>query len=512
MRQRKPQARILATVLFTDIVGSTQLAEELGDRRWRELVARHHRLVRQQLKRFGGREVDTAGDGFFATFDQPAAAIRCACAASDAVRDLGIEIRAGVHVGECEVMGRKLGGIAVHVGARVMAAAESGQVVVTGTTKELVSGSEIDFVDQGVHGLKGVQGEWRLFTVTAVDGTRRVPPSDAKVAAEQRATIQPTARLLRRSRLVAAGIGLLAAGAVAALLISRGFGDTDYLSHVPVNSVGRIDPASNRIAEAIPVGAKPTGVAAREGALWVLRLDSGILVRIDLSSGEQQTESTRGSPTGIAFDDEGTVWVLNALDHTVVSIDPDELVVRTQIDDLPTGTRDIAFGEGALWVTNTIRGKVHRIDPSTGTWEDVDLDDGARPTGVAVGGGVVWITNGRDLLRIDPSTNEAGTWTTLRFPADEVAFGGGAVWVTHQADDAVSRIDPDTRQARGVDTGNGPIGIDIGDGVWVTNSLDGTVWRIDPATGRPSGTIRVGGSPEGIAVGQGGVWVAVHPR
>jgi len=157
--------RVLATVLFTDIVDSTKRAAALGDRRWRDLLDRHHAIVRRELDRFHGREVDTAGDGFLARFDSPAAAIRCARAIRDAVTDAGLEVRAGVHTGECEVIGDKIGGIAVHIGARVAAAAEPGEVLVSGTVKDLVVGSDFTFADRGTHTLKGVPGEWRLYAV-----------------------------------------------------------------------------------------------------------------------------------------------------------------------------------------------------------------------------------------------------------------------------------------------------------------------------------------------------------
>jgi pimeloyl-ACP methyl ester carboxylesterase len=157
--------RVLATVLFTDIVGSTERAAELGDRRWREVLDQHHAVVRRELERFRGREVDTAGDGFFATFDGPARGVRCACAIRDAVRELDIEIRAGLHTGECELTGDgKVGGIAVHTGARVPSVASAGEVVVSSTVKDLVAGSGIEFEDRGEHDLKGV-GTWHLYSV-----------------------------------------------------------------------------------------------------------------------------------------------------------------------------------------------------------------------------------------------------------------------------------------------------------------------------------------------------------
>jgi class 3 adenylate cyclase/alpha-beta hydrolase superfamily lysophospholipase len=158
--------RVLATILFTDIVHSTERAAALGDRRWRDILEQYYALVRRELSRFRGREIDTAGDGFFAAFDGPARAIRCACRIRDSVRAIGIELRAGLHAGECEVVGTKIGGIAVHIGARVAADAAPGQILVSNTVKDLVAGSGIAFESQGVHALKGVPGEWPLFAVT----------------------------------------------------------------------------------------------------------------------------------------------------------------------------------------------------------------------------------------------------------------------------------------------------------------------------------------------------------
>jgi class 3 adenylate cyclase len=159
--------RVLSTVLFTDIVRSTERMAELGDRRWSEVKAAHHRIVRDQLARFRGREVDTAGDGFFATFDGPARAIRCASAIRAAVLTLGIEIRAGIHTGEVEIGHDGVTGLAVHIGARAMAMAEPGEVVVTSTVRDLVTGAGIEFTDRGIHMLRGVPGEWKIFAVVA---------------------------------------------------------------------------------------------------------------------------------------------------------------------------------------------------------------------------------------------------------------------------------------------------------------------------------------------------------
>jgi class 3 adenylate cyclase len=163
--QRRIPDTVLSTVLFTDVVGSSERAAELGDRAWRELLERHNELVRNELARFRGVELDTAGDGFFASFDGPARAIGCARAVIEQVRSLGLELRAGVHTGECERVAHKLAGLAVNVGARVSAAAGPGEVLVSGTVKDLVAGSGIQFADRGSRELKGLPGEWRIYSV-----------------------------------------------------------------------------------------------------------------------------------------------------------------------------------------------------------------------------------------------------------------------------------------------------------------------------------------------------------
>jgi class 3 adenylate cyclase len=165
-QQRIPET-VLATVLFTDLVGSTERAVEVGDRAWRELLEQHHAAVRRELERYRGVEVDTAGDGFFARFDGPARAIACAQAIREVVEELGLRVRAGIHTGECERVGEKIAGLAVVVGARVSSAAGPGEVLVSGTVKDLVAGSGIEFEDRGAHELKGVPGEWRLYAVRA---------------------------------------------------------------------------------------------------------------------------------------------------------------------------------------------------------------------------------------------------------------------------------------------------------------------------------------------------------
>jgi class 3 adenylate cyclase len=166
-RTQPDRDRVLATVLFTDIVDSTRHAAEMGDRRWRDLLDEHHRVVRAELERYGGQEINTAGDGFLATFKSPRRAIECAGAAAEAIRPIGLDIRAGVHTGELELSEGDVRGIAVHIGARIGALANGREVLVSGTVKDLLAGSNIVFEDRGEHQLKGVPGTWRVFAVTA---------------------------------------------------------------------------------------------------------------------------------------------------------------------------------------------------------------------------------------------------------------------------------------------------------------------------------------------------------
>jgi class 3 adenylate cyclase len=184
-RREPERGRVLQTVLFTDIVGSTQRAADVGDQRWRELLEHHDRVVREELARFDGRPLKSLGDGFLASFDGPTRAIRCTLAISDELRQVGLEIRAGIHTGECETLGDDLGGLAVHIGARIGSLARPSEVLVSGAVCDLVVGSGIGFADRGVQDLKGVPGRWRLYSVTAdrPNDTRPVQSVDHEAAA-----------------------------------------------------------------------------------------------------------------------------------------------------------------------------------------------------------------------------------------------------------------------------------------------------------------------------------------
>jgi basic membrane protein A len=216
VRRRDQPSNVLTTLVFTDIVASSQVAEELGDRRWRELLARHHRIVREGLRACGGRELDTAGDGVFARFDSPASAINFAAATADALRELGIEIRAGIHIGECEVFEGKLSGVNVHAAARTMAQAGAGEILVTGSVRDLVRGAGFGFADRGVHELRGIEGDWHLFELTSIDDSHRSPPLPEGEAQARRDQIVPPPLVKKRR------VRLAAAGAVLALVVAGG--------------------------------------------------------------------------------------------------------------------------------------------------------------------------------------------------------------------------------------------------------------------------------------------------
>jgi basic membrane protein A len=225
--KRGTPGNVLTALVFTDIVGSTEVAEELGDRRWRELLSRHHRIVREGLREYGGRELDTAGDGVFARFDSPASAINFAAATADALRELGVEIRAAIHFGECEIFEGKLSGVNVHAAARTMALAGPGEILVTGSVHDLVRGAGFGFADRGIQELRGIDGEWRIFEVTSIDESHRSPPLPEGEARARRAEIERPA-LVKRRRVRWAAVSLVVlvvlAGAAFGLIHAVGGG------------------------------------------------------------------------------------------------------------------------------------------------------------------------------------------------------------------------------------------------------------------------------------------------
>jgi class 3 adenylate cyclase len=262
MRHRGSRDRRILAILFTDIVASTEVASTLGDRRWRDLVGRHHGAVRRELRRFHGRERDTAGDGFFATFDEPTEAVHCALAIVDRVAALGLQVRAGVHIGETERIGQKVGGINVVTAARLMAMAGAGEVLTSGTLRDLVSGSDLRFEDRGTHVLKGVPGKWTVLRVL-----REAASAEPEIAAE------PDRSGWRAVPLVPfALIGAAALGGVVIALIMIGGRQTDAPVSGP-NTVTFLDADSLAVKGAVAVGNGPSTIAVNDETAWVANAD-----------------------------------------------------------------------------------------------------------------------------------------------------------------------------------------------------------------------------------------------
>ena len=454
MRQRS-DSRVLAAVLFTDIVNSSALASRVGDGRWKELIARHHGIVRRELKRFGGRELDTAGDGFYASFAGPAAAIRCACAIADAVRTLGIEIRAGVHFGECEQQKEKLGGIAVVVGARVMSLAGPGEVLVTSSTSALVAGAGLGFTERGEHSLKGVDGEWRLLAVSEVDGERELRrPTWRRLQrrmAEIHAPLSLSGRRLPSLRWVI-GIAAVLAAALVAISIPLVRGGHEPLD-IGTNSIGRINSGSGGVDLVTALGQRPGASAIGSGSLWVAEPDRGVVARLSLKDGSVIDPSIRvgSSPSGVAVGG-GSVWVANAGDGTVSRIDPGTNEVSQTLRDVGTQPSGIAFGAGALWVTDSIGAELVEVDAASGRSQHVRL--AGQPSGVAFTSRGVWL---RSPLPGSPgsipgtsaSSSATRTWATDRRPwLPPSARSGSRTTPTGPSPVSTRRPDSSRRQSR----------------------------------------------------------------
>lgn len=506
--------RRLLTVFFTDIVGSTVLAVEMGDARWRELIARHHGLVRVELKRFGGREIDTAGDGFFATFDRPAQAIRCAAAVVQAVRQLGIEVRAGLHLGEVEVAGKNVGGVAVHTGARVLSAAAPGDVLVTATLRELVAGSGLEFADRGQHALKGVPGTWQLYGLETVDGRPLEPVPDTPTAAERRAAIAaPT--ILRRRRtplLIAGSLGLLIL--VLLLLVDRGPPPTTAGHRAvepPLGSVVQFDPTTQTIKHTttpdvvVAHGGGNPKIAVGEGGIWV-RSDS--LVRIDPATGEVHHGgllATTGDPRADRGVEVGSraVWIggdLQGGQALLFRWDPatDERLPDARITSTLVAN-DIALGGNNVWVSFG-DGRLVKLDGRTLKVID-DTSAGEFADGVVVGAGGVWvldIANGT-LIGIDPRTLEKTGEATFGGSILAMAADQERVWLLDASGHDVIPVGADGIARDRIPVGPDPSGIAVGlDAVWVSDE-GGDVYRIDPLTHETT-PIHVGGHLTAIVI------------
>jgi class 3 adenylate cyclase/streptogramin lyase len=505
---------ILVTVLFTDIVGSTEVAAEMGDRRWRELLARHHRLVRAELKRFGGKEIDTAGDGFFATFARPAQAVRCACAIVQAVRELGVEVRAGVHTGEAEVMGRTFGGMAVHTGARISGLAGPGEVLVSGTLRDLIPGATLSFDDRGRHVLKGVPGEHRILAVSAVDAAPLPPPLDGEGAAARRKSVVPPPPYRGRPALIGVGLGVLAALATLILLLRP-----DEQAPTPPATVREVavmvDPAERSVEATVPL--PPSGQALLEasqvavglGSVWIV--NGECVCRIDPEIGA--VDAIRVPyPAQIALGHRAA-WVAT-LDNEIYPIEAaaDEasdaiLLTRQQIFHASVTTT-----ENAVWAAFT--NQLARIDPLRGTIE--------RPIAVAHGTDDIigvddefWVVDrlAKVLYLYNAAGRQLDSVQLQATPDDVVAGPRGELWVLNRSGGTVTRVDPDGRAGQPIRVTADPSDLAAGpDAVWVADQDGRSIQRIDPSLEQKDDPIRLPGpvSAVGVDPETGEVWAYLH--
>jgi hypothetical protein len=477
--------RRLATVLFLDIVGSTALATSLGDARWRELLTRFRRVVRAELKRHGGREQDTAGDGFFATFSEPAPALEAAAAIVHAVQQLGVDVRCGVHTGECELIDGKLGGIAVHIGSRVMALAGPAEVLVTGTVKDLVAGSGARFEDRGTHELKGVEGAWHVDALKAVE-TPLPAPLSAELAAERLELVRPSGkRPRRRAALVAVACVVIAAVLVPLLAVGGGSARA-----APTTLVG-IDPSTGRLATILRDG--PIGCPCGEN-LWAV---------------------------------SGTLWQRIGAEGTALALRNVQTGKRERTLPLERGTVDFAIGFGSVWelrhsviVSGPNAGSfiqaVDRIDELSGRRiARIPLEGDTARGSVAVGNGAVWALRSDGTLdRVDPATSRVTTSyrtgaleTTILVPVD------GYEWICECFLHQVLRFDPRTRTSKTFTFASLPFHLISVEGrsgrtLWLLDEQDATLTQINGRTGRASQTLGLSGQPSQAVVGFGSIWVA----
>jgi class 3 adenylate cyclase/streptogramin lyase len=503
----------VVTIMFTDVEGSTDVTRRLGDEEGRRVIEAYKRLVREELGRQGGREVDSIGDGFFVTFASTRRAVSCAVEIQKALDRHGheqseeqIRVRIGLNVGEVIERDGHPFGAAVNATERVASRAKGGQIFVSEPVRHLAGTIPgVSFRGRGRHEVKGFPERWRLYEVVWERPTRLAPRPAPKPEAKP------------RWKLRALGVGGIALAAIVAgvlaLLLSGG---RSHLSRVDANTVGILDPKNGTILGQVRVGARPIALAYGEGALWVANAGDRTVSRVDPASREQVHAIGVGGfpPSGIAAG-ESSVWVPSGFADEVALIDPRTDTVDHTIS-LPDGSGPaaVAIGGGFVWVANAIGNTVSRISPQTDEVKSTTPVRG-EPKAIAFGEHGVWVANtlSKSVSRLSPSTGSAvAPPIALRFPPAAIAAGEGAVWVVSTEGDNITKIDPKTNAAVGTITvGNAPVAVAAGEGgVWVANSLDHSVWRIDPGSNRIEQKIAFGSSPDAIVVADGRVWVTAH--
>ncbi len=512
-------------MLFTDIVDSTRLAEELADKGWRSLVAEHHRIVRRRLKELGGKELDTAGDGFFASFADPGSAVRCACLLSDDMRALGVGIRAGVHFGECEPADGKLSGITVVVGARVMGLATAGDVLVTSTVAELTRGAGFGLTDHGVQTLKGVEQPWQVYEVTSVDNVDRPEPLPPEEGAALRASVGATAASSARRRWWPVVVA-----AVLVLVIGGWFGwrATRSTTVVPsAHSVARVaaDGSGFDLAVALQPGGSPQAVTTGDGKVWVADVRSQTVSEVVVTDDASvRVYGTPAPPTGLSHTAD-QVWVTFGF-----SSDPNRRVGVLQSGGagvapagfiVPDGTSATDAADGAVWFVATRDAVVTRFDTTTSSVASVPVPAASGPVDVAVvaGGDTAWVAAGRSpsVFKVETSGGrpEVSAFSTGGAVPSAIATApDGTVWVASQPNDTLLSLSAGGDSRLRLELGarcDAPTDLAVtSTQVWVTCGGSEHVVSLDPTDGSVTGTFPVDGAPVAVAVDDAGrPWVVV---
>ncbi len=478
--------RIPTTILFTDIVDSTIRAGELGDEKWREILRSHHATIRRELKRYGGHEVDNAGDGFFAAFSSPAAAIRCACAVVDAVKPLGIEVRAGVHVGESLRIGDKPGGMAVHIGSRIAGNAGPSEVAVSGTVRDLTTGSGIAFEDRGMTALKGVEGDWRIYAVA-----RKGELAPRALVPER----PPTERRGGRPRwAIPAALAVVAALIVAGIGITRrdeggAVGGGPSPSALPSGELGPpfgngvyvIDPQTNSIIEGNSTVAPANPLLPYGDSVWVgsESLIGLYSAPLDEYVTRYPVTSTFGRPPSFAFA-RGSVWALIhpiGTANELYRLDPEGHGERPDPVETLDGLSGLVHTRGEFYTASQDR--ILRLNAQTGEVTDAVAIPGVKPVQLIAQGPILYALDpiSAAIERIDLRT---GTHRPLPIPnVLAMAFGDGRLWLT-TSDGSLLGLDPGSLLPEVTNPAIGPraFAVAVGpDSLWI-GSREGKVLRV----------------------------------
>jgi YVTN family beta-propeller protein len=495
------------TFLFTDIEGSTRLLHAIGDA-YPAVLAEHQELLRDAFARHNGREIDTQGDSFFVVFPTPHDAIQSAIQAQRALGEHGwpdgvvVKVRIGMDTGPAAVRHERYTGPVVHRAARVSAAGHGGQILISDASELLLESRDgFSLRDLGPRRLKDIDGRVRIYQVEAPGLQRDFPALK-------------TLDVVRRRRVqFGAGLAAAAVGVVVAFVLVLGASSP---VRVAPNSLGVIQPRTNRVTAQIPVGNIPGAVASGPGSIWVANTGDKTVSHVDpFTKSVLKTIAVGSAPDSVAVG-PGAVWVLHGFVGSLTKIDPDVNRVSRRISaarhSLAGAGGAVAVGGGAVWAVYS-SADVAKIDPDSNRRVAKDFA-GRAPAGAAFGEGSLWVANHAEntVDRFDPRSFGGGPVVVIkvgRGPSG-VAVGGGFVWVTNTDDDSVSRIDPLSQSVTRIPVGRSPRGVAYGAGaVWVADGGDGTVKRIDPRSGKVKATIHVGNSPSGIAVGEGLVWVTV---